>query len=242
MTERDALYRAIIANPEDDTPRFVYADWLDENGRAEEAEFIRVECRLETLAPEILNSRTYSPAGGVTALADGGMSPGPEVKLSGGLHVAAGAEWWKATQRGFPRFLEIEGLFDPSLRAMRSLAAALAKAFARLPNPMAGPSIHLVRELAELLATELAGLDRLTIHLSASEDPQDEAACRLIAGSAHLRNLRSLVLAFPVDDAALRSSRVRRTLQSFERSRSTSACRVQLRPSEHSTPPSGSVG
>ncbi|QJW93152.1 TIGR02996 domain-containing protein [Frigoriglobus tundricola] len=32
MTERDALLRAICANPDDDTPRLVYADWLDEHG------------------------------------------------------------------------------------------------------------------------------------------------------------------------------------------------------------------
>jgi uncharacterized protein (TIGR02996 family) len=43
MTDRDALYRAILAHPEDDTPRLVYADWLEENGRSEEAEIIRVE-------------------------------------------------------------------------------------------------------------------------------------------------------------------------------------------------------
>ena len=52
MTDRDALYRAILAHPDDDTPRLVYADWLEENGRAEEAEFIRVECRLEAGHPD----------------------------------------------------------------------------------------------------------------------------------------------------------------------------------------------
>ena len=202
MTERDALYRAIIANPEDDTPRFVYADWLEENGRAEEAEFIRVECRLETLAPEDPEFTDLLARQEELRLWLTVHVAGPEVKLSSGLHVAAGAEWWKATQRGFPRFLEIEGLFDPSPRAMRSLAAALAKAFARLPTRWLVLRYISCAQLAELLRhPELVVLDRLTIHLSASEDPQDEAACRLIAGSAHLRKLRSLVLAFPVDDA-----------------------------------------
>ncbi len=32
MTDRDALWAAILANPDDDLPRLVYADWLDENG------------------------------------------------------------------------------------------------------------------------------------------------------------------------------------------------------------------
>ena len=36
-----ALLRAVCDAPDCDTPRLVYADWLDENGRAEYAEFIR---------------------------------------------------------------------------------------------------------------------------------------------------------------------------------------------------------
>jgi uncharacterized protein (TIGR02996 family) len=30
-----ALEAAVIANAEDDTPRLVYADWLDENARSD---------------------------------------------------------------------------------------------------------------------------------------------------------------------------------------------------------------
>jgi len=44
MTARDALLAAIAANPDDDLPRLVFADWLEENGNSERAEFIRVEC------------------------------------------------------------------------------------------------------------------------------------------------------------------------------------------------------
>lgn len=43
MTERDALHAAICANPDDDTPRLVFADWLDEHGEHFRAEFIRVQ-------------------------------------------------------------------------------------------------------------------------------------------------------------------------------------------------------
>lgn len=41
MTEREALLAAILATPEDDLPRLVYADWCDEHGEGERAEFIR---------------------------------------------------------------------------------------------------------------------------------------------------------------------------------------------------------
>jgi uncharacterized protein (TIGR02996 family) len=44
--EAAALYRAILAQPDEDTPRLVYADWLQENGEPERAEFIRAQCRL----------------------------------------------------------------------------------------------------------------------------------------------------------------------------------------------------
>ena len=44
MSDEAALLHAIYANPDDDTPRLVYADWLDEHDQPERAEFIRVEC------------------------------------------------------------------------------------------------------------------------------------------------------------------------------------------------------
>ena len=44
-----ALLAAILANPDEDTPRLVYADWLEENGEPERAEFIRVQCELEPI-------------------------------------------------------------------------------------------------------------------------------------------------------------------------------------------------
>ena len=46
MTEH-ALRAAIAAFPEEDTPRLVFADFLDENGDSERAEFIRVQIELE---------------------------------------------------------------------------------------------------------------------------------------------------------------------------------------------------
>src|SRR5688572_6709814 len=49
MTERDALLRAVCENPDDDTPRLVLADWLDENEEPERAEFIRLQIELATM-------------------------------------------------------------------------------------------------------------------------------------------------------------------------------------------------
>jgi uncharacterized protein (TIGR02996 family) len=44
-----AFLQAIRDDPEDDTPRLVYADWLDEHDQPERAEFIRVQCEMARL-------------------------------------------------------------------------------------------------------------------------------------------------------------------------------------------------
>jgi uncharacterized protein (TIGR02996 family) len=45
----DGFIQSIIEDPEDDTPRLVYADWLEEYGCPERAEFIRVQIALDRL-------------------------------------------------------------------------------------------------------------------------------------------------------------------------------------------------
>lgn len=49
MTQYTALLAAILATPDDDLPRKVYADWLREQGETERAEFIEVQCRIAEL-------------------------------------------------------------------------------------------------------------------------------------------------------------------------------------------------
>jgi uncharacterized protein (TIGR02996 family) len=41
MSDRESLLAAIIASPAEDLPRLVFADWLDDQGDVERAEFIR---------------------------------------------------------------------------------------------------------------------------------------------------------------------------------------------------------
>ncbi len=49
MTHPDAFLQATLDAPDDDTPRLVFADWLDDHGDAARAEFIRVQCALARL-------------------------------------------------------------------------------------------------------------------------------------------------------------------------------------------------
>lgn len=50
--EEKSLLAAAINEPEDDTPRLVYADWLEEHGEQDRAEFIRVQLALAQLADD----------------------------------------------------------------------------------------------------------------------------------------------------------------------------------------------
>jgi uncharacterized protein (TIGR02996 family) len=47
---RQGFLQDILEHPDDHGPRLVYADWLDENGDPQRAEFIRVQCELARLA------------------------------------------------------------------------------------------------------------------------------------------------------------------------------------------------
>jgi uncharacterized protein (TIGR02996 family) len=49
MTHDEAFLKDIIEHPDDDTPRLIYADWLDEHGQPARGEFIRVQCELARL-------------------------------------------------------------------------------------------------------------------------------------------------------------------------------------------------
>jgi len=81
VTEELALLAAIVANPKEDAPRLVYADWLDENGQPERAEFIRVQIELAKI-------------------------PDPPVDTTAGLRAAARKQQlaallaWKSEWRG----------------------------------------------------------------------------------------------------------------------------------------------
>lgn len=50
---RQALIAAVLADPDDDAPRLIYADWLDERGECDYAEFIR----------EVVRSGVQTPGG-----------------------------------------------------------------------------------------------------------------------------------------------------------------------------------
>src|SRR5262249_22441200 len=52
MSAQAGFLSDIIEHPDDDTPRLVYADWLEENGDPDRAEFIRVQIERARLAAD----------------------------------------------------------------------------------------------------------------------------------------------------------------------------------------------
>jgi uncharacterized protein (TIGR02996 family) len=51
MNMADAFLQAILAEPADDAPRLIFADWLEEHGDADRAAFIRAQCEAARLGP-----------------------------------------------------------------------------------------------------------------------------------------------------------------------------------------------
>src|SRR4051794_32461983 len=52
MNQRRAFLQAIAEAPDDDAPRLVFADWLQDEGDADRAEFVRAQCALARIAAD----------------------------------------------------------------------------------------------------------------------------------------------------------------------------------------------
>jgi uncharacterized protein (TIGR02996 family) len=57
MTEHEAFVRAVCESPFDDTPRLIFADWLEERGDYARSEFIRVQCEIAEIYLQVTDSR-----------------------------------------------------------------------------------------------------------------------------------------------------------------------------------------
>lgn len=118
MTGHDALLRAVIENPDDDLPRLVYADWLEEYDRPELARVYRGDCwrrganpynqlHFTHHYPDLCDRLVYMP----------GATPGV-VKLveRGVVFVMA---WWSGPSRqAFAALAEALRLGDPDGRSI----------------------------------------------------------------------------------------------------------------------------
>ena len=182
MSDHDALLGGVLANPDADLPRLVYADFLEETGtpgHVARAEFVRVQCELAACDADearLLHLRIRE-------------------RLLLNEHVKA----WLAPLRTRGEALQnpgTHGLFRRGFVETVWMPATVftwkaAKLFARAPVTELRVTRTTLVELDELLreppATRLTALDLCDRRLG-------DAAVRSVVGSAVLANLRTLRL------------------------------------------------
>ncbi len=177
----DAFRQAVCAEPDDDTVRLAYADWLDEQGEARRAEFIRAGVRLAGLPEhdpfyqEVLAHRPDLIYGNDFQDLRSELPPGLD---------------WPADcfRRGFPAAVDASGI--PAFLDNAEQLFALAP-IQHLELDGRHPSF--ARELARLADSPWLGrLRSLEIHLG-NLGPK---VMRTLGESPHARGLRSLALLF----------------------------------------------
>jgi uncharacterized protein (TIGR02996 family) len=101
MAEHGGLLQAVLDAPEDDTPRLVYADWLEENDEPARAEFIRVQVEAASLpGTELARYRALHKRAGLLLRDHEREFLGPLQKCGYAAHPYGGRE---GTMFGFRR-------------------------------------------------------------------------------------------------------------------------------------------
>jgi uncharacterized protein (TIGR02996 family) len=178
MRERQAFLQSIIEDPEDDAPRLVFADWLDETGDHARAEVIRLQCRLATQAVPDVDDR----------LRTADLLDMHEHAWLEGFPEAEGVRAW-SFERGFVSWVEVE-----TLEAFRRHAAVLRSTTAR--------KVRVKQEEGSLPAdwprwVECEGVTGLAFVLW-SFGPDQTA---LLAASPYTAGLRSLAIPYSEFDS-----------------------------------------
>ncbi|MFO0798963.1 MAG: TIGR02996 domain-containing protein [Gemmataceae bacterium] len=198
MSDLDALVRAVLDRPDDDTPRLVYADALDDLSVAGRAAFVRLQveaARGEAWEPAAIRARCFRGNAG-----EEWSNTLPE--LPPGLHWAA-----SPFHRGFPAAVQaVDG--SAFVAAAGSLFDIAPVESLELMSTPAG-------DVAALAACPgLARLRRLVIRAGLGQ-----ATARVLLNSPHLAALDDLVIGAALTSAqtarAVTASRAFRRLRSF---------------------------
>lgn len=201
MPDYKAFLRAICDNPDDDAPRLVYADWLEELGDPR-GEFIRISCERANLPP-------FDPRRRHWTLRLDELQVRHDLQWRDGLPHLAGVTWG-AYQRGFIESVTVSGA-EPILRRANVLFAAapiqtLVARYIDADEPatfLGCPHLLKLRkldlhgnEIGDKGAALLAGCSNLAslTHLFLSENQIGLPGAQALADSPYLGNLRVLVL------------------------------------------------
>src|SRR5262245_16108928 len=173
----DAFLADIAEHPADDAPRLIYADWLEEQGRAERAELIRVQVRRAALPEDAFEQRELS-------WAERDLVKEHANAWRAALPVLPGVEWGEFA-RGFVTRARVQ-----SAALFLQHAAAL---FATAPVQWVRIKDAITPEDAAALAKSpfVARLTELNVGHQALADFR---AAQILLASPHLAGLRSLLL------------------------------------------------
>jgi uncharacterized protein (TIGR02996 family) len=149
-SDGESLFRAVCANAGDDTPRLIYADWLEENGQQERAELIRLQCEASHQSPAFPSEigRRNRASKLLREFGDRWYSELPQLK---------GVDWGSLFVRGF--------IDTARTRAIRDITRTLDTVFAAVPLIFLTVSSLQPGQLGELLAHPLLGRLR-RLHLA----------------------------------------------------------------------------
>jgi uncharacterized protein (TIGR02996 family) len=200
MTHEEAFMRDIADSPDDDTPRLVFADWLEDNGQPERAEFIRVQCaraRLEFDAPgrEMERGRPdFRGAGG------GPTPPGAALRELERREQRLWRRHGDAWRGALPRLTGVKWEF---LRGLPACVLITPKGFRTHADAVfAAAPVHALRhwaagdepDLPSLAASpHLARLTSLDLSAARIVRPED---VRALAGAPQLVRLNTLYLRY----------------------------------------------
>jgi uncharacterized protein (TIGR02996 family) len=187
--EAAALLKAIIDHPDDDTPRLVYADWLQEHDDPERAEYIRVQCQIAREERKGFLKPTHP-------LRKKEQECNQAHRWRSELPTIPGVEWcpydWRwfcSFRRGFPS-IGVSG---------RNFARLSRRIWAT--SPVEAVSLGGVREADVLALLDCPYLDRIR-WLMFSPGYARELSTRLLQ-SPRLAGLRILTLALYMPDEVL---------------------------------------
>lgn len=192
-SEEDALLAAVLASPDEDAPRLVYADFL--NGKGDpRGEFITLQCRLAA-APNDEARRKLR-------IAENKLLAAHEAEWAAGFLSVAKSTAYRRVKFVFHRgFLEEATLPIEALDALEPLfeAAPLLRRL-RFDSPFfTGQTQTPPSLVGRLTSSRLRGVQSLDLRIPAGGD----AAAVELARCPHLTGLRSLHLeasAWPVPD------------------------------------------
>jgi uncharacterized protein (TIGR02996 family) len=160
-----ALEAAIVAHPDEDTPRLAYADWLDEHGDPDRAAFIRVQCRLADMSPgdpawvDLIEQQDELVARLKDRLAE--LSPDDPKRFYFGTDILDAHE--EPFRRGFPYFIPCQTSGAEWTGAeVRRVAEALTRLVRTTTlrgfEPFSTPPERLTELLGAPVIAELTGL------------------------------------------------------------------------------------